>query len=323
MFNDQTSSLRYRIKSVANITGLSTHLIRKWEKRYYLMTLDRGMNGYRTFTEGDIQFLLFLKHQLGKGQTIGQLDQNGGAYLRESMNRLPINMSMIPPHARQEASDLIHAGRTRDLETIKLHLTKWIAQYGLHGALASIIFPLLRVVGELWHQGGISISGEHHIRQLVRQYILTSLQEVSTSGTIPALVACVPGDYHEIGPLAATLMLQQSGWHSTYLGPNMSFEVLQMALRRRHAQLVILSCILEPSRTTMEGWIRTIRQNIQPMCQVMVGGHGFSRYASELETHHIHYLKTLDEVKSIEIPQKTALHDKIKTGQNNHTMVSY
>ncbi len=322
MFNEQTSTARYRIKSVANITGLSTHLIRKWEKRYSLFHLERGANGYRTFTEEDIQFLLYLKHQLDKGQTIGQLAQTGRDDLRKSMNRLGLDDSILPGHVRQDAKALIQAARKNDVKTVKTHLSNWITQLGLAEALASIIFPLLQVVGDLWHKGGISISGEHHISQLVRQYILISIQEVPTSGTIPALVACVPGDYHEIGPLATTLVLQNNGWHSTYLGPNMSFEVLQMALRRRHAQLMILSCILEPAPDTVKSWIRTIVQDIQPLCQVMVGGEGFSRYAQELETHHIHYLRTIDEVKSIEVPQQTALHYDIKAGHNNHTAVS-
>ena len=54
-------------------------------------------------------------------------------------------------------------------------------------------------------------------------------------------------NYHEIAPLTATLFLQNLGWHSTFLGPNVSFEILQTALRRKQPQLMILSCMLEPT----------------------------------------------------------------------------
>ena len=303
------------------MTGLSTHLIRKWEKRYPLLTLDRGSNGYRTFSEEDIQFLLFLKNQLTLGQTIGQLAQTGALNLRQAMYQIPIDVNILPFESRGEAKEIIQAARRQDLRMIRTLLTKWISQHGLEDALLLMIFPLLQVVGDLWHQGGLSISAEHHISQLVRQQILTSIQEETTSGSIPALVACVPGDYHEIGPLATTLYLQKAGWHSTYLGPNMSFEVLQMALRRRQAQLMVLSCILEPEPETMENWIQTIVRDLQPMCQVMVGGTGFSKYAQDLRAYNIHYLQSLQEVKSIEVPDRSPLHYEINA-DHHHTTVS-
>ena len=322
MFNDHVPSSRYRIKSVAAITGLSTHLIRKWEKRYTLFTLDRGKNGYRTFTEEDIQFLLFLKNQLAMGQTIGQLAQSGGDFLRHSMNQVPVEVHILPEELRAEGQDLVQAARRQDSRGITQTLTKWVEQYGLEQALRKVIFPLLQVVGDLWHRGGISISGEHHISQLVRQHIINTLKEEPMTGAIPALVACVPGDYHEIGPLATTFFLQKSGWHSTYLGPNMSFEVLQMALRRRQAQLMILSCILEPPRETMQKWLDTIVQDLQPLCQVMVGGTGFAPYAKELADHGVRYLRSIDEVKNIEIPGLSVIGTSLKKEHHLSSTVS-
>ncbi len=322
MFNDHVPSSRYRIKSVAAITGLSAHLIRKWEKRYTLFTLERGTNGYRTFTEEDIQFLLYLKNQLAMGQTIGQLAQSGADDLRHSMNRVPVEVSLLPEEFRAESQRLVQAARRQNARDITQILTTWIEQYGLEQALRNIIFPLLQVVGDLWHQGGISISGEHRISQLVRQHIINTLKQEPTTGSIPALVACVPGDYHEIGPLATTLFLQKSGWQSTYLGPNISFEVLQMALRRRQAQLMILSCILEPPRETVQKWLNTISQEIQPLCQVMVGGTGFAPYAKELADHGVPYLRSIDEVKNIEMPGISVMDTPIKHEHHLSSTVS-
>ena len=82
MSNHPEPSQKYRIKSVASTTGLSTHVIRKWEERYHLVHPQRGPNGYRLYTEDDIQFLLYLKSQLDNGESIGQLAQGGEHDLR-------------------------------------------------------------------------------------------------------------------------------------------------------------------------------------------------------------------------------------------------
>ena len=78
MSNTNGHQQRYRIKSVANITGLSTHALRKWEERYDLIYPIRTTNGYRTFSEEDIQLLLFIKTKLKDGESIGQV---GSQYL--------------------------------------------------------------------------------------------------------------------------------------------------------------------------------------------------------------------------------------------------
>ena len=97
MSNHPDHAQKYRIKSVAKTTGLSTNVIRKWEERYHLLHPQRGTNGYRLFTEDDIQLLLYLKSQLDNGESIGQLAQAGEDDLRQSMQHVPMNLSGIPP----------------------------------------------------------------------------------------------------------------------------------------------------------------------------------------------------------------------------------
>ena len=49
-----------------------------------------------------------------------------------------------------------------------------------------------------------------------------------------------------------------------YLGPNVSFEMLKMALHRKHAQLMILACNIEPEEKTLQSWLQDITQHLQP-----------------------------------------------------------
>jgi cobalamin-dependent methionine synthase I len=114
-----------------------------------------------------------------------------------------------------------------------------------------------------------------------------------------ALIACVPEDFHEIAPLAAAVFLRSRGWPSIYLGPNVSFEMLKMALRRKHAELIILSCNIEPEEKTLQSWLQDITQHLQPSCTVAVGGPGFRPYAHLLSTHNISYFNQVQDVKAV------------------------
>ncbi|MEO8326605.1 MAG: MerR family transcriptional regulator, partial [Nitrospirota bacterium] len=172
MSNIANDSQTYRIKSVASTTGLSTHVIRKWEERYHLVHPQRAPNGYRLFTEDDIQFLLYLKSQLDHGESIGQLAQAGEQELRQSMNHVPLNLSEIAPIFWNDTQEMIRLARHQDIPAITTKLEKWIHQLGLEKALDSIIFPILRLIGDLWHQGGMSLRGEQSVSLLVRQHLI-------------------------------------------------------------------------------------------------------------------------------------------------------
>ncbi|MDH5562606.1 MAG: MerR family transcriptional regulator [Nitrospirota bacterium] len=300
MSNQLHQAPAYRIKTVASMTGLSTHVIRKWEERYHLVHPQRGPNGYRTYREDDIQFLLYLKSQLTNGETIGQLSQIGETHLRQAMKDLSSHFASLPNQFQSDARRIIHAAQNQDYDSIHRSIAGWILQLGLEEAMGGILFPLLRFIGELWHQGRISNSAENSVSRIIRQQLIEQLQKDWSNGPDQALIACVPGDSHEIAPLTATLLLQKRGWQATYLGPNVSFEVLQMALRRRHPDLMILSSTTEPDFQTGQSWIESIVHLFQPHCRVMAGGAGFRGLSDLLAKNGIPYLKQVKEVTTLD-----------------------
>ena len=65
----------YNIKAVAQMVGLLPVTLRAWERRYGLPTPTRGGQGYRLYSEHDLQTLRWLKSQLDAGMNIGQAAQ--------------------------------------------------------------------------------------------------------------------------------------------------------------------------------------------------------------------------------------------------------
>ncbi len=290
----------YRIKTVASMTGLTTHLIRKWEERYHLVAPQRSPNGYRVFRENDIQFLLYLKSQLTNGESIGQLAQIGEPHLRQAMKKTAEDLSSLPPQFHAESRKILQSSQKQDYGGIQRTIEQWIFELGLEKAIDVILFPLLRLFGELWHRGGISHSAENCVSQIIRQQLIQHFRQDFAKGQKQALIACMPREFHEIGPLTATLLLQKQGWHATYLGPNVSFDVLQIALRRRHADLMILSSTTELDFQTGQSWIAAMALRFQPHCQVLAGGAGFQAFSDYLHRKGIPYVPHVQEIRTLD-----------------------
>jgi len=77
----------YRIGAVANITGLSTHSIRAWERRYNLKLGERSSGGTRLYNDKDVVFLSLLKELTQLGDAISDV-----AHLPESELRQRLEM---------------------------------------------------------------------------------------------------------------------------------------------------------------------------------------------------------------------------------------
>ena len=289
----------YRIKSVANFTGLSSHTIRKWEERYQLLTPDRSENGYRVYFEDDLQLLMYIKSQIASGRTIGQMAKIGPDRLRHDMQEGPVRIVGLPAIHDNKALMLVHAARRLDRNLTDNIIQSLVERLGLEQAIQQIFFPVLKVIGELWHRGQISISGEHMVSQTIRRHLVEALPKRNISKGQSVIVACAPQDFHEIGAMAATLILRNSGWQPIYLGTDSGIDMIRLACKRRLAKLIVISMVREPNKKEFTKVLNQLTKRLLPLCPIIVGGQGASVFKNKMEQSGITYLEEFNQIKTL------------------------
>lgn len=299
MFKFQYNTSGFLIKHLSEITGLSPHVIRKWDQRYDLLTPQRAENGYRQFDLQDLQLLLFIKQQQTAGTAIGQLASQGREALIATMNSGPIDVTEIPELYKNDATILIQAARQHDQQNVDQTIHRLIKKYGFWQALTQIFFPVLRSIGQLWHQGRISPKGERSVSQTIRCLLADDHHLQNGNGKPQAVVACMPQDYHEIGAMAAVGLLRQKGWKATYLGADSSIDIVRLACKRNQGRLVLLSCVVEPDPEAMKYLIDEIVHQLLPITSVAIGGKGASLYIDWIERKGIRYIEEIDHLKNM------------------------
>ena len=299
MFDAFDASKGYRIKSVATLTKLSAHTIRKWEERYQLLTPVRSENGYRLYFEDDIQLLMYIHYQIGSGRTIGQLGKIGSTQLRQEMKEGPFQVIGLPTAHHDNAMTLIQAARRLNRNLTESIIQTLVEGLGLERAIQQVFFPVLKAIGELWHNGQISITGEHMVSQAIRRHLVESLPKRSITQGQRVVVACGPQDFHEIGAMAATLFLRSNGWQPIYLGADSGIDMMRIACKRRMARLIIISMVREPSKVEFTKILKQIRKKLLSLCPVIVGGQGVSGLKSEMEQAGITYFQEFKQIKKL------------------------
>ena len=244
----------------------------------------------KTHDDGIAAFLCFMAVRLLEmkrvlkptGNIFLHCDHNANGYLR------------IP-----QARDLIRAARRGDQAAVDRTIALIIHQRGFDEALTDVFFPVLQTIGEIWHQGRISITGEQSVSRTIQRLLVHSHQHHHHPNHPYALIACVPNDFHEIGAMSAARLLRANGWNTTYLGPDVNVDVVRLACRRRHGKLVLLSCAVEPPSSDMKNLIDDIVRQLLPLTKVVMGGRGADVYRDWLERRGIRYIVEINRVKAI------------------------
>jgi MerR family transcriptional regulator, light-induced transcriptional regulator len=116
-----------------------------------------------------------------------------------------------------------------------------LAAFGLETFARDLILPTLSAVGRGWEQGSVEISQEHFASNLIRGRLL-SLARLWGRGSGPlALLACAPGEQHDISLLIFGLILRSYGWRILFLGADTPLSTLQQTARTIAPAVIVLA----------------------------------------------------------------------------------
>ena len=113
--------------------------------------------------------------------------------------------------------------------------------------LRELILPALMQVGREWEQGTLAVSQEHFASNVIRARLL-SLARLWGRGAGPvAVLACAPGEQHDISLLAFGLVLRSHGWRIIFLGADTPITTLAQAAEGTGSALTVLASF-DPAR---------------------------------------------------------------------------
>ncbi len=197
------------IAALSRRTGVAPDTLRKWEQRYGVLQPTRTAGGQRRYSERDIQRVQWLRDRLDEGWRIGE-----AARVLQETAAPPLS----DPADLREA--LIVAALGDDPAQASATLDQALAVLPLEQAFDDVIAPTLRAVGDAWHRGEISVAQEHALTAKVRTRLDRLLSDPRGAARGTAVLACAPGEHHDVGLLMLAVAMRADGWRVEYLGPS-------------------------------------------------------------------------------------------------------
>ena len=142
----------------------------------------------------------------------------------------------------EEAANLAASLDRLDEQAANTALDRLLSAYTVEMVLQDVVLPYLHRLGERWETGEISVAQEHFASNLLRGRLLGLAQGWGQGQGPGAILACLPGEHHELGLLTFGVALRRRGWRITYLGTNSPISaVADIAPTLTPAVVVLLS----------------------------------------------------------------------------------
>lgn len=137
---------------------------------------------------------------------------------------------------------LMVAVRDLDGDAVRQVLARTIRSAGIDTAVTQVLVPALRETGEAWARGELSVMHEHFASNTFRG-VLGHVRARSPSRARVVVLACPPGELHDLPLELFGALLRARGWRVVTLGANTPVGAVQGAVRLLHADACVLASV--------------------------------------------------------------------------------
>jgi len=311
------NNYKYPIKVVSQMTGLSVHVIRAWEKRYNVVVPDRSDTNRRLYSEEDIDKLRLLNDASNLGHNIGSIAHLSHSELKELLFKERDKTSELESgYAGDEVVTLVEEQLSDCIESIKNYDAKKLESILLNASakltqpvlIEELIIPLVYKIGDMWHDGEIRVANEHLSSSVIRGFLFNLLESYSVGESAPVMVSATPrGQEHELGALIAGVVAASSGWKVIYLGANLPAEEVSAVVSHLKAKVVALSFVYPVDDPLLKKELKKLKQIIPAGVSIIAGGRATSGY-----------LDVLDEIGALVVKNIKQLRVELEAVRENN-----
>jgi len=248
-----------RIGELSRRVGVTPEVLRAWERRYGLLSPTRTDGGFRLYEEDDERRIRRMLEHLEQGLSAAEA-------ARLALADPPARLD--PATATDDGTGALTAAALGaqlrqaldefDDVTANSVLDRLLGSHPLESVLRDAVLPYLHELGERWARAEASVAQEHFASALLRGRLLALARDWGRGRGPHALLACIPGDQHDLGLICFGLALRAHGWRITYLGADTPLYTLIETTDLLQPALVVVSAAISDLAQSALGGLREL-----------------------------------------------------------------
>ncbi|UCF40737.1 MAG: MerR family transcriptional regulator [Gemmatimonadota bacterium] len=299
---------RHPIRVVSLRTGLSPDVLRVWERRYGVVTPQRSEGGQRLYSDADIERLTLLNRATQAGRAIRRVaelrDDELAALVEEDAAARASAAPAAPATAGggDAAQDHLDAALTAvealDSGQLQFALGQAVFSLGAIDFVDRVLAPLLRRIGDRWHDGTLTPAHEHAATVIIKRTLQWMEEILETPGSAPLMLVTTPaGERHEMGALLAGVVARTEGWRVRQLGPDLPAGATAKAAAQSGARAVAVSSVRAADSARLLVELKELRAALGDGVELLVGGAAAAPLRDRIDGIGARYLAGLGELR--------------------------
>jgi MerR family transcriptional regulator, light-induced transcriptional regulator len=225
-----------RIGELSRRTGVTPELLRAWEQRYGLLRPERSSGGFRLYSTDDELRVRRTTDLIAQGLSAAEAARlSSGDDTGDDAEASPLVLDLTE-QLRQAMTDFDSAAAHAALDRL-------LGTFSIRYVITDVLIPYLRDLGEGWAQGSVTVAQEHFASNLLRGRMLAIAREWGDGGPAAAVLACLPGEAHDLGLIFFGILLGRRGWRVTFLGADTPFDTIETGAPGLHPTLIVLATL--------------------------------------------------------------------------------
>ena len=272
------------IGELARLTGITTHTLRVWEKRYGTPKAHRLPSGHRRYPKEDVPRLRTIAKALDSGYRASKV-------VTGTLEQLH---SLIGLQPFIESTSNLNSPREAELLAKESLIEKWIKyvhdydddhllnafhlEWGSCGSLNFVLHyavPFLNRIGIGWEENELSVAHEHFATECMVGFISEKWRQMNVrkNGT-RVVVATLPGESYNLGALMCAVVTTVTNSKVIYLGNDTPIDEIIGVSKQHNPSLIALSVSHAMSSELSKDCIFKLRDEINKNILIVTGGKG-------------------------------------------------
>ena len=240
----------YSIADLEKLSGIKSHTIRIWEKRYNIVSPERTDTNIRAYNDDQLKKILNISFLINNGLKISKI----ASLSLDELSTKVISLTSSTDSFEAQINDFVICSLQFDEPLFDKTYNSLRKPHSLSYIYENIFIPTLRRIGALWSSGELFPAQEHFLSNLIKQKFYHAIEEAES--TIKrgkkAYLFLPPWEDHDFALLYSHMVLKENGFDVVNVGKTISFESILQCVDKIKPDILFTTFIVGQKVTLLQ-----------------------------------------------------------------------
>lgn len=240
----------YSIADLEKLSGIKSHTIRIWEKRYNIVSPERTDTNIRAYNDDQLKKILNISFLINNGLKISKI----ASLSLDELSTKVISLTSSTDSFEAQINDFVICSLQFDEPLFDKTYNSLRKTHSLSYIYENIFIPTLRRIGALWSSGELFPAQEHFLSNLIKQKFYHAIEEAESTikRSKKAYLFLPPWEDHDFALLYSNMILKENGFDVVNVGKTISFESILQCVDKIKPDILFTTFIVGQKVTLLQ-----------------------------------------------------------------------